>query len=120
MFIFYFPDGPFVDPGPSRIEAYLGDSVSLLAGTNFQGIPFPNILWRAPNRRVIVSNSSRYTLFNDRTAIRLNISEVNWIDVGTWSCVLSSLEYDERRGLLRSEVNINIHLTFPSELERRH
>ena len=81
--------GPDLDFGPEERAVLLGDSLSLLCGTNLMSNPpSANITWLDPLGNKVVDDD-RYNLINDDTGVRLELNGSRANDVGVWMCIVS-------------------------------
>ena len=78
-------DGPSLTLSSSEHYALLGDSLSLVCGTDLDSNPQATITWTAPDGTTVVDNA-RYTLDNGPGIVRLNFSRTILSDAGVWRC----------------------------------
>ncbi len=64
---------------------HLGGALELVCGTGLESNPPATITWRDPQGD-IVTNSTRYTLVNDGTGVRLLFATAISTDIGMWTC----------------------------------
>ena len=78
-------DGPSLTLGPAQYYVLLGNSLSLVCGTGLDSNPPATITWTAPSGDII-ANNARYDLKNGPDSVRLNISNMSFMDAGVWTC----------------------------------
>ena len=71
--------------GPLQRYIQLGDSLSLVCGTDLDGNPQAIITWTAPDGTPIRDNT-RYNLENGPQFVRLNFTHTIPSDNGVWVC----------------------------------
>ena len=82
-------DGPSLALGPSQHYVLLGNSVSLVCGTDLDSNPQATITWIAPDGTTIMDNA-RYDLENGPEIVRLNLSHTILSDAGMWRCNITT------------------------------
>ena len=71
--------------GPSQYYILLGNSVSLVCGTDLDSNPQATTTWTAPDGTTVMDNA-RYDLENGPNIVRLNLSRTLLSDAGMWRC----------------------------------
>ena len=71
--------------GPTQQYALLGESLSLVCGTDLDSNPQATIIWTAPDGTTVVDNA-RYDLDNGPGIVRLNFTHTVLSDNGIWMC----------------------------------
>ena len=97
-------DGPSLAVGPAEYYILLGNSLSLVCGTDLDSNPPATITWTAPSGDIIGHNTW-YQLENGPDLVRLNISNISFMDAGVWMCDIHvmSERYVVRNGHLIME-----------------
>ena len=78
-------DGPSLVLGSTQYYILLGNSVSLVCGTDLDSNPQATITWTAPNGTTVMDNA-RFNLENGPDIVRLNLSHTLLSDAGMWRC----------------------------------
>ena len=78
-------DGPSLTIRPDESYVPLGDSHSLVCGTDLDSNPQATITWTDPDQTMIMDNS-RYSLQNGPDIVRLNFTHTLLSDAGMWRC----------------------------------
>ena len=79
-------DGPSLTVGPTQYYVLLGNSLSLVCGTDLDSNPSATVTWTAPNDSIIMMSNARYDVENGPDILRLNISRTSLADAGMWTC----------------------------------
>ena len=81
-------DEPSLTQGPAQRYVLLGDSLSLLCGSDLDSNPQAIITWTAPDGTTIMDNA-RYDLENGPDVVRLKFTHTILSDTGVWRCEIS-------------------------------
>ena len=101
-------DGPsFGLRAPAQQYTQLGDSLSLVCGTDLKSNPPATITWTAPDGTTTLDDS-QYSLDNGPHIVRLNFTQVFAKDIGVWMCNVT----------VRSEKHVVDNGTLVLETER--
>ena len=77
--------------GPTRQFVRMGDSASLVCGTDLDsGNPQATITWTDPDGTRVI-DSTRFTLDNGPSFVRLNFTSATIADNGVWRCAVVAL-----------------------------